>query len=959
MGGVMRIGSIERLKAKFFAGKMPLLLLLAVAAPLTAQRVTQDFNSGWRFTKGEQNADVAQPGFDDSGWESVRLPHDWAISGPFDQEEHGFAAKLPWKGAGWYRKSFTLDGGANGKRVYLDFGGVMAFPKVYVNGQLAGEWDYGYMSFRIDATPHVKFGGKNVVAVFVDTRKHGTRWYPGAGIYRKVTLTIAEPVHLGHWSTFVTTPAVSDESATVRVQSVIENHSNSKSSVAVSITILDPKGQQVSERAITIAVDKMGSGTLDQEFLIPNPKRWDVTQPNLYSVEIAVGEKGRVVDSERTTFGIRTFRFTADDGFYLNGRRLQLYGVNLHHDHGPLGAAFYIRAMERQLEIMRDMGCNAIRTSHNPPSPELLTLCDEMGLVVWNELFDKWDDKADRVDGQPPFEPYVEKQARNFIMRDRNHPSIITWSIGNEIGNQPWDKEGKSPERVKFLYDVFLKYDPTRPIGLGCHIPGTVSQPIIDSLDLTGWNYSRRYARAREVYPEKPIIYSESASALSTRGFYELPLPQAKTDFSETLQVNSYDHNAAPWSDIADAEFYLMERDHFVAGEFVWTGFDYLGEPTPFSREARSSYFGIVDLVGIPKDRFYLYRSHWRPDETTIHILPHWNWPDRAGKNVPVYVYTNGDAAELFLNGKSLGKRRKTEGRPKVKNLAMGRPVTASSEDMSGGYPARNANDGTFLTGWHPSGRDPGQWWQVDLEQVQTVSFIDIEFENAASGYQYAIKSSKDGASWEELITKNEAQGELSRATHQADAEARYLRLEFADTGGRRRLSMREFGVYNQSFDESSYFAIMDRYRLRWPEVTYEPGELKVVAYKAGKKIGEAAKKTAGPPAKLRLTADRDTLAATGDDLCYVLVEALDEKNVLAPLADNLVRFEIDGPATIAGVGNGNPISYEPFQANERHLFYGNAMLILRTIENKGGAIQVRATASGMLEGAISLRSEN
>ena len=628
-------------------------------ATVPTGRQVVNFNRDWRFAQGELPGAEAS-GFDDSAWQPVRLPHDWAISGPFNPREDGYAGKLPWRGVGWYRKSFTLAEVDRGRRVYFDFDGVMAFPKVYVNGQLAGEWDYGYMSFRVDATPYVKFGQANVIAVLADTRRHGTRWYPGAGIYRKVTMTICDPVHVAHWGTYVTTPEVSDASATVRVRSTVENHSEAESKVDVEIVLLDPDGRVAATGSKSDTVPAGGSQELDQSLAVKNLQRWDIANPKLYTARTLVRLGGKVVDGEDTTFGLRTFRFTADDGFHLNGRRVQLYGACLHHDQGPLGAAFYPRAMQRQLEIMRDMGCNAVRTSHNPPAPELLDLCDRMGMVVWDECFDKWDGTADRVNREP-LQEYGEKQIRNFVIRDRNHPCVVIWSIANEIGPQSGRREGMSAENVKFMSDFVRKYDPTRPVGAAFHIPQMAAQGILESLDVGGWNYARRYSIHRERYPDKPIIYSESASALSTRGFYELPLPTGKTQYSRKMQVDSYDHNAAPWSDIADREFQLMEKDRFVAGEFVWTGFDYLGEPTPFSREARSSYFGIVDLCGIPKDRFYLYRSCWRPDVITVHILPHWNWPDRVGQNVPIYVYTNGDSAELLLNGRSLGRRTKVK----------------------------------------------------------------------------------------------------------------------------------------------------------------------------------------------------------------------------------------------------------------------------------------------------------
>ncbi len=784
-----------------------------------AGRQVINFNRDWKFAKSSRSG-AESPDYNDADWKTVRLPHDWAISGRFNQNEDGYAGKLPWQGVGWYRKNFTLDKQDENRRVYFDFDGVMAFPQVYVNGKRAGGWDYGYMSFRVDATPYVKFGGENVIAVYVDTRRHKTRWYPGAGIYRKVTMTICEPVHIAHWGTYITTPEVTGDLATVRVLTTVENHLDKNAKVSVSVIILDPDGRAAATGGKNTVVLQSNSREIDQSFTVKKPQRWDITNPELYRAQTIVRIDDKVVDTDTTPFGIRTFGFTADDGFHLNGRRVQLYGVCLHHDHGPLGAAFYTRAMERQLEIMRDMGVNAIRTSHNPPAPELLELCDKMGFVVWDEVFDKWDGTADRIDGQPKLEEHGEKQIRNFVLRDRNHPCIVVWSIGNEIQSRPTDPEGATPERVKFMCDFFRKYDMTRPVSMACCFPNQVAQSTFDALDLAGWNYGRRYGKYREKYPDRAIIYSESASALSTRGFYELPLRTQKNQYSKQFQVDSYDRNAASWADIADREFELMEKDKFVAGEFVWTGFDYLGEPTPYSKQARSSYFGIVDLAGIPKDRFYLYRSHWRPDTLTVHILPHWNWPDRIGQNVPVYVYTNGDTAELFLNGKSLGKK-----------------------------------------------------------------------------------------------TKNK------------DAKL------------------------------SPYYDVIYKYRLCFEDVNYEPGELKAVVYKDGIEIGQAVMRTAGEPAKIRLTPDRKDLKATGDDLCYILIEALDAKDVLCPLADNEIRFKVEGPAQIAGSDNGNPLSFELLQDDKQKLFFGKAVLIVRSDEGQGGNIRVIAESDGLKSAEVTVQS--
>lgn len=782
-----------------------------------------NFNRNWTFMKGQiQGAEAVD--FDASQWQSVRLPHDWAIAGPFDPSGNGGTGKLPWQGVGWYRKTFKLDTESRGRKVYFNFDGVMAFPKIYINGQLAGQWDYGYTPFWIDATDYVKFGDENVIAVSVDTTQHRSRWYPGAGIYRDVTMVMTDPVHLEHWGTFVTTPFVSNEIATIKVRNTVKNDSDTDKVVDVAVTLEDPDGNQFDTKTAFLPVPAGSQKDVVISFPVQDPQRWDITDAKLYSAKTTVKLDGKVIDAATTTFGIRSYEFTPNDGFHLNGRRVQIYGVCLHHDLGPLGSAFNRRAMERELEIMRQMGVNAVRTSHNPPARGLVELCDRMGLLVIDEVFDKWDGTADRVDGQPPLEEHGRKHIRSLVMRDRNSPSVIMWSVGNEIGNDSRNRSGsgKSPEHVTFMSDYVRAYDPTRPVTLACHTAGTADSPILDALDVVGYNYGRRYDHFREKYPHVPLYYSESASTVSTRGYYSFPLPDNKLDYDrQTRKVSSYDFTATSWSDIPDFEFNTTLREHtFLAGEFVWTGFDYLGEPTPV-REARSSYFGIVDLCGIPKDRYYLYRSVWRPEETTIHILPHWNWADRVGENVPVFVYTNGDSAELFLNGKSLGKRTK----------------------------------------------------------------------------------------------KKELSGE---------------------------------GYYEQ----------VDLYRLRWNEVTYEPGQLRAVAYKDGVQIGQATMKTAGEPAQIRLTPDRDAIQADGCDLSYMLVEMLDEQGNLCPLADNKINFSIDGPAEIAGVGNGDQNSYEPFQADHRKLFYGKAMLIIRSKEDQAGQVKITASSEGVTSAIVTIQCQ-
>jgi beta-galactosidase len=922
-----------------------------------AKHESLELHSNWRFAKGDR-PNASEPEYDDHDWSEVHVPHDWAIAGPFDPAENGYAAKLPWRGVGWYRRSFDLDC-QEGDRVYFDFDGVMAQPKVYINGKLAGKWDYGYTSFRIDATPFVNRKGRNIIAVRVDTTKHGTRWYPGAGIYRKVTLQIRNPIHIAHWGTFVTTPSLGKDAAEIRASTFVENHTKSDEKISLLFTIRGPDGIEHIAFGDRRTVPASGSARIESSASLINYKRWDVGNPFLYTLETEVmpqealerkeTDHSHDYDRETTTFGIREFKFTANDGFHLNGRRVQLHGVCLHHDQGPLGAAFYSRAAERQLQIMRDMGVNAIRTSHNPPAPELLDLCDRMGFVVWDECFDKWDDKSDRIKADPPLEEHAERHLRSLVTRDRNHPSVVIWSIANEI-SAIGGRNGLTKDRVAMMRDIVRKYDDTRPVGLAHHIAETANTDIFAPLDLVGWNYARRYATFRNRFPDKPIIYSESASALSTRGFYEQPLPTTKTDYSKQQhQVDSYDFNAAPWSDIADAEFKLMRDDPFVAGEFVWTGFDYLGEPTPFAKEAKNSYFGIVDLCGIPKDRYFLYRSYWRPDTTTVHIVPHWDWRDRMGKNVPVFVYTNGDSAELILNGHSLGVRRKGEQPKRPTNLARNGKSSCSSS--AEGHAAENAADDNAASYWWPKSGDAAPWLQVDLGTSRPLKTLTLEFDKEIKNTSYVVKASDDNSHWSTLVRKQIAtqprEGRSRTEVHQVDGSARYVRLELTAASATETNGIRSFGVFSQR-SELPYYTPTYDYRLRWNDVVYEPGELKAIAYKNGQQIGTEVVRTPGAPVALTLTPDRVKLQATGEDLCYVLVEARDKDGTLCPRADNSVDFQVDGPAVIAAVGNGNPLSLEPFQAHQRKLFYGKAMLIVRALEGRGGTIHITASSDGL-----------
>jgi beta-galactosidase len=943
-----------------------------LALPLLAERSCQLFNADWQFRLDPEGA--LQASATESGgpaWRSVRLPHDWAISGPFAPDADGGTGKLPWRGVGWYRTAFTLPLTASAKRVYLDFDGVMASPEVFINGQKAGGWDYGYIGFRVDATPFVAFGKPTVLVVRADTRQHHSRWYPGAGIYRKVTLTLCDPVHVAHEATFITTPQVTAEQATVQVVSAIANETERAVDASVTLTLLDPSGKTVAEHRFAVAVQAGANTPLNHPFKVDAPHRWDMATPHLYLARIAV-KANAFTDTESTRFGIRSFSFPADDGFHLNGRRVQLNGVNLHADLGPLGMAFNRSAMRRQLEILRDMGANALRTSHNCPAPEVLELCDEMGIFVWNECFDKWEGTSGRRPDQN-VEDYVSRNLRQFVRRDRNHPCVFIWSIGNEIPPaKPGDAKdpGMTEARCTLFREVIRNLDTTRPVGIGCCHGNAIGMGIFANLDLTGWNYGGQYANIKRAYPDKPALYSESASALSSYGYYALPQPQHKTDYAvKDLEVCSYDHNAAPWSDIPDLEFARMARDRYCGGEFVWTGFDYLGEPTPYmhyfeqmrkypqKEMARSSYFGIVDLCGVPKDRFYLYRSHWNTADTTLHLLPHWNWTGKEGQNVPVYVYTSGDSAELFLNGQSLGRRTKGQQQPKPANLAAGKPASASSvETALHNNPAAHAVDGSSETRWCASGPEKAQWWQVDLGAPTAFRFLSANFEGEASSYQYEILTSDDGAAWSPYAARK--LGAKERAVFAEPATCRYVRVSFSGLAKNRWASIRAFTLSNEAIAPSNpYYDVCDTYRLRWLEVPYEPGELKAVAYKNGATIAERVMKTAGKPVAVRLTPEPTALPADGESVVFVQVDVTDAAGTRDPRATHLIRFSLTGPGEIVAVGNGNPRGLDAFTDTACHpLYFGKAVAVLRRKAGQTGPITLTASADGLAPASFSFK---
>ena len=630
----------------------------------------------------------AQPDYVANGFKKVQLPHDWAIESHFLKDEPNETGKLPWNGYGWYRKEFQVpaDFSASKDRYYLDFEGVMANPQIYVNGQKAGEWAYGYASFRVDITRHLKPGQKNLVAVLASNRPRSTRWYPGAGIYRHVWLVKSRPTHLAYNGVYVTTPKITDKYATVHVTTEVDNTGDAAARVTVAQQVGDTKAEPV-----TVTVEPGATRVVEQTIRLNNPKLWSCESPNLYALKTSLSKDGQVIEEQKTNFGVRTVEWRPE-GFFLNGKHVRLNGVCEHHDLGPLGAAFHARAFERKIEILKGMGCNSIRTSHNPPSPEVLDLCDKHGILLMDELFDIWKlQKYDKVNGYHVYWPtWWKKDVANFIRRDRNHPCVIAWSGGNEIAEitAPIGKQISAN-----LRDEIRRHDPTRAYTVGTNAAQGAYNGFGDTQDTFGYNYKPwLYKEYAQKNPKKPFYGSETASCVATRDTYFFPLRWGVGGGARSFQVSAYGIFAPGWGYCPDIEFAAQDAEPRVAGEYVWTGFDYIGEPTPYNLDAsnvgnfqdmseaeknaamaqlkemgnkapsRSSYFGIIDLAGFPKDTYYLYMSKWAPEKAQAHLLPHWNWPGREGEVTPVMCFSSGDEAELFVNGKSQGVRRKGEG---------------------------------------------------------------------------------------------------------------------------------------------------------------------------------------------------------------------------------------------------------------------------------------------------------
>ena len=761
---------------------------------------------------------------DGKAWQQVAVPHDWAIAGPFDKkwdlqmvaieqngekektEKSGRSGALPWIGEGMYKMNLQLPKGY--KRAVLVFDGAMSQPVVKVNGKEAGRWAYGYNAFRIDITPYVQFGGKkNLVEVHLNNVEESSRWYPGGGLYRPVSVELYGNENFSTWDTFVRTLKADKQEAEVEVNALLEGKIG-KSGKTV-IALLDEAGTKVAEQTISGATP-----AIKTTLKVANPQLWSPESPYLYQVKLTRYEGKKVADVQTLKTGIRTISVSKNNGFQLNGITRKIKGVCLHHDLGPLGAAENKAALIRQIKTMKEMGCDAIRTAHNMPSTMQMEICDSLGMMVMAESFDMWIYPKCKNGYAKFFKEWSDRDMTNLVKHHRNHPSIIMWSIGNEIPEQ-WSKEGM--EIAKHLQDICHQYDPSRPVTQGMDkAEAALKSGFAQVMDVPGFNYRvHKYYKNIEQLPQGFLLGSETASTVSSRGVYKFPVQVRASDNNPYAdgQCSSYDTEYCSWSNLPDDDWKMQDDHSWVIGEFVWTGYDYLGEPTPYDTywPSRSSYFGICDLAGLPKDRYYMYRARWNEHQHTTHLLPHWNWKGREGQVTPVYCYTDGVEGELFVNGKSQGRVRK---------------------------------------------------------------------------------------------------------------------------------------------DKSSR---LDRYRLRWNNVKYEPGEIRVVTYNQyGDKVGEDVKRTAGEPAQMKFsveTPDHEPIAcmvegctdehnvllnADGKDLAFVTVSLLDKDGNECPLADDELTFEVTGAGTFKAACNGDATSLEPFTHPHMKLFSGKLVVIVQSSTQKG-----------------------
>ena len=793
--------------------KLALLTLALATSAITAsaQRSTVNLKT-WQFSRDSVN------------YKPVTIPHDWAINGPFDKkwdlqfvaivqngetektEKSGRSGALPWIGRGFYKT--TVDLKKLPKTAIIEFDGAMADPHVYINGKLAGHWAYGYNAFRVDAAPYLK-KGKNEISVSLNNREESSRWYPGGGLYRPVQLvTNADAATINPWGCYFRTESIGDGKAEV---SICTNINNVDKTLSIENQLVDAAGKVVAQFKYG---DFDAQGNVVKKLTVDNAQLWSPETPYLYKLITRLYRNNRLIDQTQQKVGIRTVRVAQYDGFQLNGVSRKIKGVCLHHDLGPLGAAVNKAALIRQIRTMKDMGCDAIRTAHNMPSTWQMEVCDSMGMMVMAESFDMWIYPKCKNGYALNFKEWADKDMENLVLNHRNHPSIVMWSIGNEIPEQ-WSEEGR--DISKHLQDICHKFDPTRPVTQGMdQAEGALKSGFAQVMDVPGFNYRvHKYDNNIKQLPKGFLLGSETASTVSSRGVYKFPVEASDSKTYADGQCSSYDVEYCPWSNLPDDDWRMQDDRDYTIGEFVWTGYDYLGEPSPYDEywPSRSSYFGICDLAGLPKDRYYLYRSHWRKDNATLHVLPHWTFPGREGETTPVYCYTSWPSAELFVNGKSQGR-----------------------------------------------------------------------------------------------IVKN------------------------ADTR-------------------------LDRYRLRWNNVKYEPGEIKVVAYDYdGTPKGEKIIRTAGAPARIVLKADRNSISSKGEDLSFVTVSVVDKDGNPCPTATNKMKFNVSGAAKFRAACNGDATSLVAFNSTEMPLFSGELVVVVEGL--KRGAATLSVSADGLTTATLPITVE-
>ena len=790
------------------------------------------FNSDWSFHLNDSIIDKDTIS-SSTKWSTLDVPHDWGVEGKFDEKSPaGYEGGGLTGGLGWYKKIFKVAAADSSKITSIIFDGVYRNSEVWVNGHYLGKRPNGYISFQYEMSPYLNYGDKNnEIIVKVDNSKQpNSRWYSGSGIFRNVWIETTDKLHVGQWGTYVTTPKVTAEKASVQFETTIQNQNPASKTATVTTTIFkeDTKVTSVTQN-ITIGAN--ANQTIKQETQVETPILWSVEKPELYTAVTEISVDDEIVDQYKTNFGIRDFKFDVDKGFILNGKQVKIKGVCMHHDLGPLGSAINTRAIERQLEILKGMGVNGIRTSHNPPAPELLDLCDKMGFIVMDEAFDMWKQNKRKYDYGNDWDKWHKKDLIDQLLRDRNHPSIFMWSIGNEIPQQ-WDESGATI--AKELAAITRQYDKTRPITAAMNPPVNMNIDNVTlqfqkaavqynsiaasgALDIIGYNYAHQtYEYHKKNFPNIPFIATETTSALETRGYYDAVSDSIKkwpvrwdlkfTEGNPGNTVSAYDQVQAPWGSTHEATWKIIKKHDYLSGMYIWTGFDYIGEPTPYEWPSISSYFGIVDLAGFPKDVYYMYQSEWT-DKTVLHIFPHWNW--KAGQNVDVWAYyNNADEVELFLNGKSVGVR------------------------------------------------------------------------------------SKKG----------------------------------------------------------------DDLHLMW-RIPFQPGTLKAISRKNGKTVLESEIKTAGNASNLKLTADRSTIKADGNDLSFVTVDILDSKGVLVPNANNEINFSLKGNGKIVGVCSGDPVSHESYKGSKHTALNGKCLVVIQS-GKKTGRLELTAKANGLKQSTVVITAE-